>query len=259
MNMKDQGKAGPNAGAIPAKPSRAARLMNFHGSGVMEEHIGVPCLNTYGIGEGLIMSTAVSSSKEMRHDTVGWPLSPCDEVRIIDPDTEQEVAPGDVGELQIRGPFSIRGYFKMEDVNRNSFTADGFFRTGDKMSADVLDGITCYRFQGRIKDNINRGGEKIGAEEVELVILRHPDVVDAKVVAMPDRMYGEKACAFLIMMPGVDPLTVEALGEFLIDQGLAKFKSPERIETVVSYPVTRVGKVDRQALRTQITEILAIT
>ena len=76
---------------------------------------------------------------------------------------------------------------------------------------------------------------------------------------MPDRMYGEKACAFLIMMPGVDPLTVEALGEFLIDQGLAKFKSPERIETVVSYPVTRVGKVDRQALRTQITEILAIT
>lgn len=234
-------------------------LMNFHGSGVMEEHVGVPCLNTYGIGEGLIMSASVSSPKEMRHDTVGWPLSPYDDIRIVDPDTEQEVAPGDVGELQIRGPFSIRGYFKMPDVNRETFTADGFFRTGDKMSADELDGKTCYRFQGRIKDNINRGGEKIGAEEVEIIIMRHPDVADAKVVAMPDRMYGEKACAFLIMMPGADPLTVEALGEFLVDQGLAKFKSPERIETVEFYPVTRVGKVDRQVLRTRIAEILAST
>jgi pyochelin biosynthesis protein PchD len=234
-------------------------LMNFHGSGVMEEHVGVPCLNTYGIGEGLIMSTALSSPKEMRHDTVGWPLSPHDEVRIVDPDTEQPVAPGDVGELYIRGPSSIRGYFKMPDVNRESFTADGFFRTGDKMSADALDGSTCYRFHGRIKDNINRGGEKIGAEEVEIVIMRHADVADAKVVAMPDRMYGEKACAFLIMMPGAGALTVEALGAFLADQGLAKFKSPERIETVESYPVTRVGKVDRQVLRTQIAEIFAGT
>ena len=234
-------------------------LMNFHGSGVMEEHVGAPCLNTYGIGEGLIMSTALSSPKEMRHDTVGWPLSAYDEVRIVDPETEQEVAPGDVGELNIRGPFSIRGYFKMPDVNRESFTADGFFRTGDKMSADEFDGKTCYRFHGRIKDNINRGGEKIGAEEVETIIMRHPDVADAKVVAMPDRMYGEKACAFLIMMPGAGPLTVEALREFLVDQGLAKFKSPERIETVESYPVTRVGKVDRQVLRTRIAEILAST
>ena len=234
-------------------------LMNFHGSGVMEEHVGVPCLNTYGIGEGLIMSTALSSPREMRHDTVGWPLSPYDEVRIVDPDSEREVAPGDVGELHIRGPSSIRGYFKMADVNRESFTADGFFRTGDKMSADELDGSTCYRFHGRIKDNINRGGEKIGAEEVEIVIMRHADVADAKVVAMPDRMYGEKACAFLIMMPGAGALTVEGLGAFLADQGLAKFKSPERIETVESYPVTRVGKVDRQVLRTRIAEILAGT
>jgi non-ribosomal peptide synthetase component E (peptide arylation enzyme) len=232
-------------------------LMNFHGSGTMERHVGVPCLNTYGIGEGMIMSTDLASSPEMRHDTVGWPLSPLDEVRIVDPDTEAPVAPGEMGELYIRGPSSIRGYFKMPDVNRESFTEEGFFRTGDKMSVDEIEGRTCYRFQGRIKDNINRGGEKIGAEEVEAVILRHPDVADAKVVAMPDRLYGEKACAFLIMMPGTAALTVETLGAFLLDQGLARFKAPERIETVETYPVTRVGKVDRQALRARIAEILA--
>jgi non-ribosomal peptide synthetase component E (peptide arylation enzyme) len=232
-------------------------LMNFHGSEVMEKHVGVPCLATYGVGEGLIMSSAVSSPKEMRHDTVGWPLSPHDEVRLVEPDSERDVAPGEVGELYIRGPSSIRGYFKMPDVNRDSFTADGFFRTGDKMSAHDFDGKTCYRFHGRIKDNINRGGEKIGAEEVEAIIIRHPEVADAKVVAMPDRLYGEKACAFLIMMPGTRPLTVGDLGEFLVNEGLAKFKSPERIETVDSYPVTRVGKVDRQVLRARISEILA--
>lgn len=232
-------------------------LTNFHGSKVMEEHLGVPCLTTYGIGEGMIMSSEISSSKEMRHDTVGWPLSEYDEVHIYGPDTEQEVAPGEVGELCIRGPSTIRGYFNMPEVDRASFTADGFFRTGDKMSAHEMDGKTCYSFQGRIKDNINRGGEKIGAEEVEAVILRHPDVADAKLVAMPDRMYGEKACAFLIMKPGAAPLTVAQLGEFLLGQGLAKFKLPEHIETVESYPVTRVGKVDRQKLRTQIAELLA--
>ena len=107
--------------------------------------------------------------------------------------------------------------------------------------------------------SLNRGGEKIGAEEVEAIIMRHPEVADVKLVAMPDRMYGEKACAFLIMMPGSGPLSVRALGEFLVNEGLAKFKTPERVETVESYPVTRVGKVDRHVLRTRIAEILATT
>ena len=145
----------------------------------------------------------------------------------------------------------------MPDVNRVSFTADGFFHTGDKMSAHEFDGRACYRFHGRIKDNINRGGEKIGAEEVEAIIIRHPDVADAKVVAMPDRLYGEKACAFLIMRPGAGPITVRGLSDFLVGEGLAKFKSPDRIELVNSYPVTRVGKVDRQVLRAQIAEMVA--
>ena len=140
----------------------------------------------------------------------------------------------------------------MPDVNRASFTADGFFRTGDIMLARRIGGHPCYAFEGRIKDNIDRGGEKFGAEEVEALIVSHPAVNDARVVSMPDPMLGERACAFLIVKAGQPCPTVGSLGAFLHGKGLAKFKLPERIETIAEFPVTRVGKVDKQALRQMI-------
>ena len=108
-----------------------------------------------------------------------------------------------------------------------------------------------------MKDNIDRGGEKFGAEEVENLIGRHPHVADVKVVAMPDRLYGEKACAYLIMRPGHALLTVREIGDYLISLGLAKFKLPERVEAIDAFPLTRVGKVDKGALRQHIAERLA--
>ena len=108
-----------------------------------------------------------------------------------------------------------------------------------------------------MKDNINRGGEKFGAEEVENIIVRHPSVNDVRVVAMPDPFLGEKACAFIIAKPGEPLPSIATLGEFLQQQGLAKFKLPERIEAVSEFPVTRVGKVDKQALRQIIADTLA--
>ncbi len=232
-------------------------LTNFDGSEAMERHVGVPCLNVYGIGEGLLTSSEITSSKELRYDTVGWPLSPYDEIRLVEPGTDREVEPGELGELCFRGPSMIRGYYKMPEVNLASYTHDGFFRTGDVMARQFYGEQVSYCFRGRMRDNINRGGEKFGAEEVETIIGRHPDVLDVKVVAMPDRMYGEKACAFLILVPGAKTPSVTELGEFLIKEGLAKFKLPERIETINSFPVTRVGKVDKQVLRTLITNKLA--
>ena len=114
-----------------------------------------------------------------------------------------------------------------------------------------------YIFEGRLKDNINRGGEKFGAEEVENIIVRHPSVNDVRVVSMPDPFFGEKACAFIIPKPGETVPSVAALGEFLQRQGLAKFKLPERVEAIAEFPVTRVGKVDKQALRRMISDTLA--
>ena len=125
------------------------------------------------------------------------------------------------------------------------------------MRAHALDGFTCYSFEGRIKDNINRGGEKIGAEEVEGLIVQHPDVADVRVVAMPDPMYGEKACAYLIMHAGRPAPTLVELGEFMLEKGVAKYKIPERIETVEAFPLTKVGKADKAKMRAVIAEKLA--
>ena len=108
-----------------------------------------------------------------------------------------------------------------------------------------------------MRDNINRGGEKFGTEDIELLLARHPQIADGKVVAMPDPTYGEKACAYLIACEGAALPTVQELAELLVAQGLAKYKCPERIEPVTSFPVTRVGKLDRQQMRQSIAERIA--
>ena len=106
-----------------------------------------------------------------------------------------------------------------------------------------------YHFEGRMRDNINRGGEKFGTDDIELLIARHPAIADGKVVAMPDAQFGEKACAFVVAREGAVLPTVKELGAFLQSQGLAKYKCPERIEPIASFPITRVGKLDRQQMR----------
>ena len=232
-------------------------LTSFNRSDVLERHLKVPWANIFGITEGVLMCSERDAPREARFGTVGRPVSEHDEIRLLEPGTERDVPFGQAGELCFRGPSTTRGYFRMPEVNRASFTSDGFFRTGDVMKAHRIGDRVCYSFEGRMKDNIDRGGEKFGAEEVENVIARHPDVADVKVVAMPDRVFGEKACAYLIMRPGRALLSVKQLGDFLVAQGLAKFKLPERIECIEAFPVTRVGKVDKTALREIVADKLA--
>jgi len=228
-------------------------LSVFNRADLLDQHLKVPCANIYGITEGVLMTSEPDAPPEARFGTVGRPVSDLDEVCVLTPGLEREVPFGEIGELCIKGPSTTRGYFRLPDVNRTSFTEDGFFRTGDLVKQQRVDENVCYVFVGRIKDNIDRGGEKFGVEEVETLIVRHPLVTDAKVVAMPDKVYGEKACVFLIMKPGKSILTVDELGAFLIAQGLAKFKLPERIEGIDVFPTTRVGKLDRAALREMVT------
>jgi non-ribosomal peptide synthetase component E (peptide arylation enzyme) len=237
--------------------SSVTLLTSFNRCDLLEQHLKVPCANLFGITEGVLMVSAPEAPREARHQTVGRPVSDLDEIRLLEPGTEREVPFGAAGELCFRGPSTTRGYFRMPEVNRASFTADGFFRTGDIMLARHLGGHACYAFEGRIKDNIDRGGEKFGAEEVENLIGRHPHVVDVKVVAMPDRVYGEKACAYLIMRPGHALLTVPEIGAYLVSLGLAKYKLPERVEAIDVFPLTRVGKVDKGALREDVARKLA--
>lgn len=124
------------------------------------------------------------------------------------------------------------------------------------MTEHVHDGQVHYTFEGRLRDNINRGGEKIGCEEVEALVSAHPAVSEARLVAMPDPFYGEKGCIFVIPRPGHTAPSVQELLSFLVSQGLAKYKCPERVEAIEAFPITKVGKLDKTALRRMIGEIL---
>lgn len=255
---------GPHAPAIAAYPdvskhnlSSLRSLFTLIGAEPIERSIGVASTNMFGITEGLVLTGRPASSSALRHGTVGSPCSAYDEVRLLRPGTEEEVNIGEAGELCFRGPSSLRGYYAAPEINAVSFTKDGFFRTGDLMRSAVIDGQLVFAFEGRMRDNINRGGEKFGTEDIEQLLARHPAIADGKVVAMPDLVYGEKACAFLIARQGHELPTVAELGEFLLAQGIAKFKLPERIEASESFPTTRVGKLDRAQLRALIASKVA--
>jgi 2,3-dihydroxybenzoate-AMP ligase len=205
-----------------------------------------------GMAEGLLCCTRPDDPVDVIVGTQGRPMSPGDEIRVVD-DDGHDVAPGEIGELFCRGPYTIRGYYRAAEHNRVAFTEDGYYRTGDLVRQHPSGSLVV---EGRKKDLINRGGEKISAEEIENLILAHPAVLNAAVVAMPDAVMGERACAYATLRPG-HALTLEALNRFLAERRIAKFKLPERLEVVERFPVTAVGKVSKKDLREDIARKLA--
>src|SRR5439155_1480792 len=165
----------------------------------------------FGMAEGMLMFVRFDDPEDVRMETVGRPLSPDDEVRLVD-DDDHEVAPGEVGELVARGPYTLRGYFGVAEYNARAFTSDGYYRSGDLMR---LHPSGNYIVEGRKKDLINRGGEKISAEEIENLILTHPAVQNVACVPMPDPMLGERMCAYAILRRG-NTLTLPELVAFLM-------------------------------------------
>ena len=217
----------------------------------VEERFGCTYVESFGCGEGLINSTRLGDSEHVRYNSSGRPSSKADEIRIID-ERENDVPEGELGELCCRGPYTIRGYFNSPKINAEAFTKDGFYKMGDIVRR--VDGN--FYLEGRRKDLINRGGEKISCEEVENFILAHPDVASVCVVAMPDPVFGEKACAFVIPKEGRS-ITFEQLVQFLLSRGIAKFKMPERLEIVSEFPISAAGKVLRRDLRERIAKMVS--
>ncbi|MGO4152529.1 AMP-binding protein [Cupriavidus sp. YAF13] len=228
-------------------PKNAAGLTRLTGS---------PTHHIFGMTEGVIMFTRKDDPQEIRDTSVGSPVSTHDEVKLVSPGTEDPVADGEPGEALFRGPYTIRGYYKSEKEDVTRFTADGFYRSGDLMTSRVVDGKRYYFFFGRIKDVVDRGGEKINAEELENVVNLHPGVLACAVVGMPDRVYGERVCAFVIPKPPASDLTLAQLTQYLQEAGLAKFKWPERLEVVQEFPLTASGKLSKVLLRQQIIQLL---
>jgi 2,3-dihydroxybenzoate---[aryl-carrier protein] ligase len=205
--------------------------------------LGCTLQQVFGMAEGLVNYTRLDDPEEIIVTTQGRPISPDDEIRVVDEDG-REVAPGETGQLLTRGPYTIRGYYKAETHNTRAFTPDGFYCTGDLVRV-TPEGYLVV--EGREKDQINRGGDKVAAEEIENHLLAHPAVHDAAVVAIPDPFLGERTCAFVIAREAPPPTT--ALSAFLRERGLAAFKIPDRIEFVEAFPKTGVGKVSKKALR----------
>ncbi len=207
------------------------------------EVLGCRLQQVLGMAEGLVNYTRLDDDDERVFTTQGRPMSPADEVKVVDADGNP-LPFGEVGELCTRGPYTFRGYYRSPDHNARAFDSEGFYRSGDLVRQDADGYLTVV---GRKKDQINRGGEKFAAEEVENLLLRHDGVVEVALVAMPDAMMGEKSCAYVVARDGA--LTPLLLRKYLRGLGVADFKLPDRFELVDRLPTTAVGKIDKQSLR----------
>jgi cyclohexanecarboxylate-CoA ligase len=172
------------------------------------------------------------------------------DVDVISPD-EQTVPVDHDGELVVRTPALFLGYYKQPDATSSSFTAKGYFKTGDQVRRDAAGYITIT---GRIKDLIKRGGESVSPEEVEEIVVRHPKVAEVAVVGLPDSRLGERVCAFVVVADG-ETLTFAELIDFVKGTGLAKQKWPERLELVADLPRTSIGKVHKASLRARAADL----
>jgi 2,3-dihydroxybenzoate-AMP ligase len=197
----------------------------------------------FGMSEGMIFFVRRDDPEEVKLETCGRPISPDDEVRLVD-DEGREVPDGEVGELTCRGPYTLRGYYGVPEYNAKLFTPDGFYCSGDLMRRHASGN---YVVEGRKKDLINRGGEKISAEEIENLILSHPAVQNVACVPVPDPNLGERMCACVVLKRGKN-LDLPGLIDFLKSKEIAKFKLPERMMVVDDFPVSTFGKVSKKAL-----------
>ncbi|WP_407319809.1 AMP-binding protein [Isoptericola halotolerans] len=218
-----------------------------------ERHTGCVVQQVYGMSEGLTCMTRIGDPLDVRRRTQGRPISPFDELRVVD-DDGAPLPDGEVGTLTTRGPYTVRGYYRSPDVNRRAFTPDGWYVTGD-LVVRRPDGRIVVK--GRTGDTINRGGEKVAADEVEDLLRCLSGVEDCAVVAMPHRTYGEEVCAFVVGRDG-RPVGHSEVVQHLEAVGLSRFKVPKQVFDVASLPLTGIGKIDRRRLRAEAARAAAV-
>jgi cyclohexanecarboxylate-CoA ligase len=167
-------------------------------------------------------------------------------IRIVD-DEDELLGPGEEGNFQVTSRCLFEEYLGRPDLTAAAMTADGWYRTGDLATIDA-DGY--LRLTGRVKDIINRGGEKVPVAEIEQLLHEHPAVAEVAVVAMPDERLGERACAFVVVDPGfAGEFGLAEVREWLDSQEMSKHYWPERVEVLGEMPRTPSGKIQKFVLR----------
>lgn len=224
-------------GAAPLEP-RVGRSL--------AEKLSCTIIQGYGQSEGITCFTSPADSLEIALGCQGKPVSPHDEIKIVD-EEGGEVPQGQFGQLLHKGPYMFTGYYRAPELNRQSFTADGFFCTGDGARITAEGNV---EIRGRVVEQINRAGENVIPSEIEACVKRIAGVKDAAVLGIPDEELGERICACIIAEGEAAhiPYIYQSLGE----QKLASFKLPDQIVFVESFPYSNIGKVDKRKLRKRI-------
>lgn len=227
------------------------RLLQVGGSRLPDEYarrvrpvLGCTLQQVFGMAEGLINATRLDDPEETICTTQGRPVHEADEVRVLDP-LGEDLPDGEPGALYTRGPYTPCGYYNAPEHNARSFLPGGWYGSGDVVVRRPDGNLVV---QGRDKDMINRGGEKISAEEIESLVYQMPEVELVAAVAMPDESLGERLCLYVIPRDGQE-ISLEQIRGHLHGVGIAAFKLPERLELVGTVPMTKVGKIDKRALR----------
>jgi len=223
--------------------SGGQRLQPETRKGAVEAFCNATVQENFGMAEGLLMFVRLDDPEDVRLETVGRPICEDDEVLLMDADGH-EVVDGEIGEMWARGPYTLHGYYNAPEHNARAFSPAGFYMSGDLMWKHPTGN---YVVAGRTKDLINRGGEKISAEEVENLILTHPSVLDVACVPVDHPVLGEQMCACVVLRPDAT-LTLEGLVDHLLQFELAKHKLPELLRVFERFPLSPVGKVSKRDL-----------
>ncbi|WP_278262539.1 AMP-binding protein [Nocardia sp. AG03] len=231
-------------GGAPPDPDLAARI---------GPALGATLQQCYGMSEGLLNYTALTDPDAVVHGTQGRPASPLDEIRIVD-DTDREVPDGEMGQLLTRGPYTVAGYYRDPAATAKAFTPEGFYRTGDMVTRTPRGDLVVG---GRARDIVNRGGDKIPAADLEMLVTRHPGVRACAVIGAPHALYGEVVCLYVVAEPGAEPGLLAVRG-FLREIGVAPYKLPESLWVVDELPTTALGKIDKNALRADLARRTAV-
>jgi len=225
-----------------------------------QEEFGIVVVNIFGSNEGMAFASSGLDVPDPEQratlfprfgvEGLAWsnPIAARMRSRLVDIDSGSVITePGHPGEMQIQGPNVIDGYFDAPQGNAGVFSADGWFRSGDMFEIAPED-PRFYRFTGRCKDIIIRGGMKISPDELDTLLGAHPQLAEAAVTGYPDAVMGERVCAVVVARPGEQP-TLESITQYLEGRHLARNKLPEKLVIVDALPRNPLGKVVRAALR----------